>query len=424
PWEARNAYVDVILDPSGARKPFYTRHARRPLDEADQRRAASLLEMQKDAQLMYTSCGWFFDDIGGIETVQLIQYAGRALQLARLDGESSPRARLCELLGKAKSNAKAHRDGRAIFDKWVEPMTLDLARVATHYAVRSLFEESDDDTEVYCYTIDRENHQLHRSGHLRLVAGRATVTSKITGETSAVEYAGVCFGDHNVTAGVRPRGDEKGFAAMRDELLHHFDQADLPEVVRVLDRQMPGGTRSLRSLFRDDQQRILAHVVEQNISAAHTAYRQIYQANVGLMRFLAEPRIHVPQALQMAADIIVGAELEQALARDPLDVHHIGKLLAAAESSNVRLDEAKLAFTMRGSLERVAARLRKKPEEMEQLEAAVEVIAKLPFEVDLSKLQNELYRLLTGKPRAGVELAAETRKRLRSAAESLDLWVC
>ncbi|HEX5052284.1 MAG TPA: DUF3536 domain-containing protein [Planctomycetota bacterium] len=424
PWQARDAYIDVMLDRSPANvATFFERHAREHLADARRVRCLELLEMQRHAQLMYTSCGWFFDDISGIETVQIIQYAGRALQLARWEGESSPRQRFCELLAKAKSNVKPHRDGRAIFDKWVEPMALDLPRVATHYAVRSLFEESEDESEVYCFTITREDHQLQRSGPLRLVAGRAKVTSKITGEALPIEYAGVCFGDHNVTAGVRTRGDEKAFVAMRDELLATFGRADLPEVVRVLDRHLPGGTRSLRSLFRDDQQRILSHIVEQNVSAAHAAYRQVYQANVGLMRFLAEPRIHVPQALQIAADITVGVELEHALGEDQLDVQQIGTLLAEAEGSNVRLDEAKLGFTLRGSLERLAARLRESAEQLEQLEAAVEVVAKLPFEVDLSVLQNELYRLLSAGPADGAELAAETRARLRSAAESLGLWV-
>ena len=434
PWQARDEYIDVVLDrsPENVAR-FLERHAREPLSEAslsetplsdEQRvRCLELLEMQRHTQLMYTSCGWFFDDISGIETVQIIQYAGRALQLARWDGESKPRQRFCELLGLARSNVKAHRDGRAIFDKWVGPMALDLARVGTHYAVRSLFEEYDEEARVYCYEVKRESHELHRSGHLRLVTGQATVTSAITGETMPIEYAGFCLGNHNVTAGVRAPGEAKAFLAMRDELLATFQRADVPEVVRVLDRHMPAGTHSLRSLFRDDQQRILAYIVEQNVSTAHAAYRTIYQANAGLMRFLAEPRIHVPTALQIAADITVGVELERALDGDQLDANRIAELLAEAVGSNVRLDEDRLAFTLRGSLERLAARLRQSVDELPQLEVAVEVIAMLPFEVDMSKLQNELYRLLHAGESAGTAVTGEQLARLRQVAENLGLRV-
>lgn len=422
PWRARDDYIDVVLDRSPASvDAFLARHAREHLDDKRRVRCLELLEMQRHTQLMYTSCGWFFDDISGIETVQIIQYAGRALQLARWEGDTSPRLHFCELLGQAKSNLKAHRDGRAIYDKWVEPMMLDLARVGAHYAVRSLFEETEE-ARVYCYTIERDSHQVHRSGHLRFVAGQATVKSNITSEALPIEYAGVCFGDHNVAAGVRPRGEENAFSRMRDEVLATVARADLPEVVRVLDRHLPGGTRSLRSLFRDDQQRILGHVVEKNISAAHAAYRQIYQANVGLMRFLAEPRMHVPPALQIAADITVGLELEQALGSDVLDQQRIAALLAEAESSNVRLDEARVAFTLRGSLERLAARLRQGSDESQQLEVVAEVVGMLSFDVDLSQVQNELYRLL-GAPAGEDDDAAEKRTRLLGLAERFGLLV-
>ena len=49
------------------------------LSDEDRVRACKLLELQRHAMLMYTSCGWFFDEISGIETVQVIQYAGRAI---------------------------------------------------------------------------------------------------------------------------------------------------------------------------------------------------------------------------------------------------------------------------------------------------------------------------------------------------------
>ncbi len=88
PWAAREDYVDVILDRSDesvAR--FVLRHA---VGDAPQvNTILELLEMQRNAMLMYTSCGWFFSDISGIETVQVLHYAGRVIQLAeRISGTS------------------------------------------------------------------------------------------------------------------------------------------------------------------------------------------------------------------------------------------------------------------------------------------------------------------------------------------------
>ncbi|MEZ4984806.1 MAG: DUF3536 domain-containing protein [Saprospiraceae bacterium] len=80
----RDAYIDVILDRSEAQwTAFLQAHARRPLEEEQQIQLSRLLEMQRQAVLMYTSCGWFFDEISGLETNQILQYANRAIYYAQ-----------------------------------------------------------------------------------------------------------------------------------------------------------------------------------------------------------------------------------------------------------------------------------------------------------------------------------------------------
>src|SRR6202167_4455256 len=82
-WAARDAYIDVVLDRSAESVDrFFRAHQVHILSDAERVRATELMEMQRHTQLMYTSCGWFFDDISGIETVQIIAYAARVLQLA------------------------------------------------------------------------------------------------------------------------------------------------------------------------------------------------------------------------------------------------------------------------------------------------------------------------------------------------------
>ena len=80
PWAARDDYIDVILDRSPesvGRLLVRARPARRSRSPSASA-ALELLELQRHALLMYTSCGWFFDDIAGIEARQILQYAGRA----------------------------------------------------------------------------------------------------------------------------------------------------------------------------------------------------------------------------------------------------------------------------------------------------------------------------------------------------------
>jgi alpha-amylase/alpha-mannosidase (GH57 family) len=120
PWKARDAYVDVILDrATDAVDRFLAEQAGRALAAPERVRALKLLELQRHAQLMYTSCGWFFDDVGGIEARQIVQYAGRALQLAAdLFGPGLEEPFL-ERLERAKSNSPDAGDGRDIYEETV-----------------------------------------------------------------------------------------------------------------------------------------------------------------------------------------------------------------------------------------------------------------------------------------------------------------
>jgi len=116
PWAARNEYIAVILDPT-TREEFLRRQAVRPLSAAEESRVLSLLEMQRSALLMFTSCGWFFSDLAGIETIQVMRYAARLLDLQNQLGLDPPRKRFLELLAEAKSNRPEKGNGSDLFAK-------------------------------------------------------------------------------------------------------------------------------------------------------------------------------------------------------------------------------------------------------------------------------------------------------------------
>ena len=121
PWAARDGYVALLLDRSPrAAEAFFAEHAARDLDEAARRRARGLLELQRNALRMFTSCGWFFEDVARIETVQVLLYAARAVELAGelldLDLEEDLLARLAA----APANDPEDGDGRAVYLRGVE----------------------------------------------------------------------------------------------------------------------------------------------------------------------------------------------------------------------------------------------------------------------------------------------------------------
>jgi alpha-amylase/alpha-mannosidase (GH57 family) len=141
PWQARDAYIDVLLDPSPeTREAFLHHQARSPLGRADQETAFRLLESQRMSMFMFTSCGWFFDDIAGLEPIQNMKYAARAMELVSPWAGRDLAVGLLAFLEKAKSNEARHGTGADIYRREVGLSRLDANRAAANRGFLSLFE--------------------------------------------------------------------------------------------------------------------------------------------------------------------------------------------------------------------------------------------------------------------------------------------
>lgn len=135
PWATRDAYIELLLDEKASQEEFLRRHASHDLRSSEQSRAVKLLELQRSAMVMYTSCGWFFDDISGIEAVQVLKYAGRTLELLDELGLAPPRGQFLEVLAGAESNLSRMGNGADIFLRVVEAAKASHqrgVRVASH----------------------------------------------------------------------------------------------------------------------------------------------------------------------------------------------------------------------------------------------------------------------------------------------------
>lgn len=398
PWAARDAYVEVILDRSdGVMDAWLESHAGRALEGDERVRALELLELQRHAMLMYTSCGWFFDELSRIEAVQVLQYAGRAVQLGQeLFGEDLETGFL-ERLEAAQSNIPESGTGRDVYESSVRPAMVDLRKVAAHYGVASLFEEFEDDQRVYCFQIERLEERRRSAGRARLVAGRARVSSRITGQTAELDYAAIHTGDHTVVGGVRAHQGEEAWAERAAEIVERFERADFPDVIRALDESFDAPRYSLRSLFRDEQRQVMKSILESSIGRAAAQYAQIYETRAPLMRFMADLDLPPPRPFRMAAEFVLNTSLKRAMKREPPDLERMRSLARAAQAEGVELDGEDLGFTARRMMERAADRLVASPENVELVEDLAErtVFAlQLPFHVSTWSVQNRYWRVL------------------------------
>ncbi len=420
PWAARNNYIHVILDraPESRERFAAANFRRKNMKSGDRATAWKLLEMQRHAMLMYTSCGWFFDELSGIETVQVIQYAGRVIQLAEElfgnNGDRSFERDFLEKLALAKSNIPAYGDGAAIYEKFVKPASVDLLKLGAHYAMSSLFEDYAGNTRIYAYSVNNKDYRLKRSGKMRLAFGKARFTSEITQDSEMLMYGVLHFGDHNLHGGVALYRSEEAYRDLTRSTRDAFGRSDLATTIHCLDQGFAGHTYSLKNLFRDEQRKVLTEVLESTVEHSFAVAREIYEDQAQLLRFMSDCGIPVPRELKAAAEVALNGLLRQALAAPEIDQATIQSFLEEMRIAGVPLDQAGLEIVLRRNLEHGGDRFFDDPKNLALLTKFRDnLIAarSLPFPLVLWSVQNRCYELLRKiDPQADPRLVAECRE--------------
>ena len=369
--------------------------------------------------LMYTSCGWFFDDLSGIETVQVIQYAGRALQLAGQLFSEDLSTPFLDLLAKARSNLSEQGDGRSIYERYVQPAMVDLGKVGAHYAVSSLFEEYGQNTRIYCYDVEKMDYRASRQGKLRAVLGQATVTSEITWESDQVTFGVLYLADHSVIGGVRKFQGSEAYRILDQELDQALLSGDLAELVRLIDKNFSSGTYTLRLLFRDEQRKILGIILEEATNEARAMYRNFHDEHAHLIRFVTDLGVPLPRRFRLAVDFTLNSDLLDAFSADEVDLKKSREILEEIKRTGVTPDAVTLEFALRRTIERLFTRFVANPMEpglLQRLQETIALVLTLPFQVRLWEAQNTYYSMMRG-------IAGEVRERAERGDAEAQAWL-
>jgi hypothetical protein len=295
-------------------------------------------------------------------------------------------------LERAESNVPERGNGSEIYSREVVPARLDLSRVAAHYAVLSLFDTFDVDAHIYCYSVTRRDLEIHKAGRARLAVGSIEVRSIITHETASFEFAALHLGDTELAGGVRAASAD--YDEVRGALTEAMEPGAIPKVFRLLDTHFGAMPISIRSLFRDEQRRVLHELIVATLDEAESTFRQLHERYDPLMRFHNRLGIPVPKVLRMAAEFDLNQQIRRLLERD-LAPAAIEALLREARDEGVTLDETTLvAFGT--AIERASERFRERPDDLDRLEdfdAVVSLIRDARLDVELRRAQNRYYRL-------------------------------
>jgi alpha-amylase/alpha-mannosidase (GH57 family) len=390
PWQARDEYIEVISNRSRTDVGnFLRRHEAKPLSQNDLSRMLKLLETQRHSMLMYTSCGWFFDDVSGIETIQVMQYAARVIQLAEEIENISLEPEFMKFLQEAPGNL--HENGADVYERFVTQSRVDLLRAGAHHAMMSLFDSCPDCVKIYCYTIYNEGNEQLTAGKLKLVMGKSRVVSDVTWEERHLSFAVLHLGDHHINGGVCLFPGEGSFSILQEKIRSAFEKGDVPEVILLLTKHFGKHNYSVSDLFKDEQRTVLNQILQLTYKEIAAAFGQIHENHYALMNFFQSLHIPIPRPLLLAMDFVTNADIQDILLQEEIDLLRLDILIREARRWSARLDTANIAFLAGLKIEALLNRSSMNPENIGILDSAnkfLESLTPLQIELNLWKPQN------------------------------------
>jgi hypothetical protein len=336
PWQARDAYIDVILDRNDDTvRSFFQHYGHPDLDDQMRRDGLWLLEMQRHAMLMYTSCGWFFDEISGLETTQCLRYAARALQLAKhfhRDYEEE----FLSILEKAPSNLPPYASGRAVWAQLIRPEKIDLDRVLAHYAMSLIYRPQQEQSRVYCYDLDVRDQEILTRGNHRAAIGSMRVRSRLTWNSAETEFVVIHYGGLDFYTVLRRARPPEEYESFKKRFISTYATDSLADVTALVVTEFQndlannekasgasftseGSVHRLDDLFLEEQRRIIGIILQDRFADYQQSFERLANQDQGVLVRLGQLRYPIPKPLRAAASTYLDYHLNEAILRLPTD---------------------------------------------------------------------------------------------------------
>lgn len=420
-WNVRNKYINVILDRNEMNvKKFQQENFKPDLTDDDKVHAMELLEIQRQAMLMYTSCGWFFSEISGIETVQIMKYAARAMQLAARFTSKNLEEKFLEILSQAKSNIPEFGTGKDIFERFVKPSIITVKQIATLWALSSLYQDFEDEENVYCYTITRKAYKKVQKNSSTFIVGHIEIQSKITLQKSNVMFALMQYAGGDFHCTIKEYSDDAEFNRIKNDLIKIYTMNTLTEIIRALDEYFGKEYFTLKDIFIEERRKILQILLKGKLEKFSQTYQEMYDEGKGSIYHLQGLGLSIPDEFKISAeyalshkfnDIVVhsGGFVEDDLIQQATDINFEAKKI------DIKLDKSpsNLVFSKKilQNINRLVHSF-----EIQQADVVLEIfdnIRKLELNVDIAEAQNIYFTKIYH--RIGDIIASEAFKNKKSS---------
>ena len=412
-WDARNDYISIILDRSlDAQHRFFLKHA---TETAWRNRASALmlLEMQRNAMLMYTSCGWFFDEISGLETVQIMHYAARALELNKQLTGHDLEPQFISLLEKAPSNLPELKTGAVVYEKYVKPQKMPVEKIALEYVVSLLSDETTNPKRIYAYDVLNYAPVKLQHQDLFLCYGDITLKSTVTLQENTLAFAILrkgpaaficCAGalaDKNCLTEIAKLFEEKKYEDCAEKLRTYFE------------KQYP-----ISSMLLDVRRKVVEQACARMDQETSKQFSQLFEHQYPLVRGLQLIGTPVPPSFLTVAKQVLVEDLKDQFRAANTNINELEELMEEVKTLGLNVS-ADLKEVITKRLTFLAFEFAREPQKKQHALKLVEFLNYLEifdFQADTVKAQEFVF---LGLRALGNE--AKTKDILRALARKLKI---
>ena len=416
PWAARNEYIQLILDPEASRKEFLKKHAGRELTEVEVVQALTQLEIQHNAMLMYTSCAWFFTEISGIETTQVLRYAARIFDLLETLGYPSPESAFLEILSEAHSNIPEFGNGADVYHRFSEPTRVRPQGVVANLAISSLVNHTLEKGNSGGFIYQMEDARKEEHGRFKLISGRVLLQEAMTRQHFHFAFAGLHLGGIDFYGALCPYTSKENYDKASKKLWEQFYSVSLPKLLRVVQEEFGPEEFGVEQLLTENKQMIFKDIYGSLVDHFSEQYVRLYEDNRRNLEMLQSVGFELPKEIKAAAEFTFGKLFEEEFQKkewfkDPEAYRNMIELADGVTQHGYQIDRFAAEHTFRDLITEIVEGTMEKPtdENIRASIAVVQLAKKLGLSASLYLAQEAVFK------------AAETTLNFKKMTELSDL---
>ncbi|HEY7955261.1 MAG TPA: DUF3536 domain-containing protein [Polyangia bacterium] len=310
PWATRDRYLAIRAGEESLSGEL------RAADDPDARPLAlELLEMERYTELMYTSCGWFFDELSGLEAQQILRYASRAIELYERIASEPLEPAFLEVLAEARSNLPEYADGAAVYRALVVPSRVGAPRLAAEEAILSLFVPRGREVRFGDWLVRRSGERRSGDARYALITGRLACQWRPAEELHELSYAVLHVGAADVCCAVCPFPGPQAHRERVEAVWREWPHQSIARLVRAIEQSFGPAEYTVRDLLFEERERVLRQVYGELLAGVGAEYARLYDNHRHTMHLLRDAGLPIPEPLRLAAEAVLGARFETEITR-------------------------------------------------------------------------------------------------------------